>query len=920
MYRAFRNAMALQMGVVLACLVGTSVCAPAAQAAWRDSTNQATRKNDALEASFQSGLLYRLTDTATGKVLLSVDPAQLPGQMPLFGRTGIDLDKCKSSQEVAANGVTGSFTSSDGIECTVRWTLEPGKGDLILKVSARAPQPVNEIRYILFGCDIASHSVVWVDGYGAGHVAQAPWNETFLGDPEKDGGSPRFIHPLVALFQGEQTGWIVEGRDPRIGPANVMVRGHGNTATVGLVRRFPIATATPELFEVRIRPYSEHWEDAVDPHVAWMEKEAGFVPLEKRSPAWVKQIKNQGYVRVGNMEGLEQFAKAVDPTKTFLGRMVGWRPTPMDHNYPDYRMAEEAKPWAHRAKELGFHLGVHFNSQRVSKNLPEFYEKFRPGYQVVGKDERSNDIYEGINGDLVSCTSAYKPFRDCLIDQMKDAVDNGVDVVYLDESMGPGGKEVVDGVDGVQGLMLLMKEALERYPGIALETEQFNPMTAKYASFALSQMPLGHPLGGYILHRFIHIVPEGVMGSPTSESLMDAFDCWGYMMPGAGFSMEWDPAQEASWRQIAKAFQDYDLRPDGRLPRKQITRFESHYTHGLVPATIGPVPPEGLKLFGFTGRDGVTAYLEKHPNQRGLMLYQPGKEPQWVGMRRYGISEWPGPGALRDWLLYDGNKVLGLDPKQSYFFEEDPLPADRFHVTAIPKDFALYIDPDVRVNTHDVGPDVSWAKINFSGHGEIAMYVPDDCLVFLDGQEVAVDRATKTARATISAEQTKHSTLLAFRRADNQLIGEFADLPWQVSSKQRPWYVGQHIVLGYPGDTPLRRPHGVNEFFNRAGGFAQIVGKLPKASSIHLRGAFRVRPTTKDVPPYHGGVIRINGKEVVRLPGNGPQFDVYPFNIDLSSWAGQNVFLEFGSDYMRPPDPLWTDWFGPHIAIEEAKP
>jgi hypothetical protein len=41
---------------------------------------------------------------------------------------------------------------------------------------------------------------------------------------------------------------------------------------------------------------------------------------------------------------LEKLAKAVDPKKTFLGRVVGWRYFPMDYSYPNYRMTEELLP------------------------------------------------------------------------------------------------------------------------------------------------------------------------------------------------------------------------------------------------------------------------------------------------------------------------------------------------------------------------------------------------------------------------------------------------------------------------------------------------------------------------------------------------------------------------------------------------
>jgi hypothetical protein len=417
---------------------------------------------------------------------------------------------CKVSCKGDDSSVTAHYVLPDGGEWNLKWTIEPKAGDIILRSSGRAKSPVEEIRYIIFDCNIADHSLVWVDQYGVGHVTHGPSEDLIaIGDPEKDSSASTLAQPLVALFQGEKTGWLIEGRDPRIGPANLLAQGKGNGANVGMVRRFPVPTMTPALYEIRIRTYRDHWEDAVDPHIAWMEREAGFVPLDKRSPAWVKEIRNQAYVRVGNFDGLEALAKAVDPRKTFLGRMVGWRYFPMDHKYPDYRMPEESKKWVHRAKELGFRIGLHFNSACVATCFPELIERFRPGFLVTGKDDKGVDIYQGV-GDLIACSPAFKPWREYLIAQMKEAIDTGVDVVYLDGSMAPNGKYVIDGMDGIEALMLMMKEALQAYPNIALETEQFNPMTVKYASFALSQMPLGHSLGGYILHRFTNVVPEGV--------------------------------------------------------------------------------------------------------------------------------------------------------------------------------------------------------------------------------------------------------------------------------------------------------------------------------------------------------------------------------------------------------------------------
>ena len=72
-------------------------------------------------------------------------------------------------------------------------------------------------------------------------------------------------------------------------------------------------------------------------------QDTGYVPLEKKSPAWVREIKNQAYVAVGNYAGLEALAKRVDPHKTFVGRQGDYRKYAFDVGYPDYEPTPEAR-------------------------------------------------------------------------------------------------------------------------------------------------------------------------------------------------------------------------------------------------------------------------------------------------------------------------------------------------------------------------------------------------------------------------------------------------------------------------------------------------------------------------------------------------------------------------------------------------
>jgi hypothetical protein len=885
------------------------------------ASNAATAilKNESLQATIQSGMLISLKQVATGDELLSAHQDNALGKFLIWGPGSLPpINDSAVDQQAIDSSVATHITAHDGSDLEIQWKIEPGNGDLILNVSSKTPKPVDQIRFLFSGCDIVHHTAVWIDNYGVGRTFNAPWTGQEIGDPQTGQPAQSFVQPLLVLFEGQSSGWLIEGREPNIGPANVMMRGNGPSLDIGMVRCYPTPSAQPSLFEIRIRAYQGHWEDAVDPYVRWMESGAGFIPLKSHSPSWVGDIKNQAYIRIGDFDGLENLAARLDPKRTLVGRMVGAWIHPMDVGYPDYTLADSAAQWIHRARELGFHVGVHFNTNGISKDFPDLIQRFRGGLLVTGKDADGNDTYFGIEGAHrhLYCSCAYKPWRDYLISRMKPAVDAGVDLIYLDESLTPSGKFLVDGVTAIQGVMLLEREIKQAYPQAAVETEQFNPMNAHNADFSLSQMPLGHPLSGYIYHRFLNVVAEGVNSEPVDDPLMDAQESWGFMLPPA--------AKEESWLQIAKAFEQYNLVPDSRLPRTEFLRYDSHYTGGLVPAEdMSPSNDSVTRLFGFRGDDGVTAFYAKQGNKRGFVISKPNEPPQWIATRISGVSSWPGPGILcdwvpevglySDWLIYNGQTMLSLNPAKSYLLRSTAtLDQNRFHLTSVPPDFSPYMNPTTRVRGQDVGRNGNWFRINFTGHGECTAYVPDNCRAFLNGRELDVDRASHTARFAVSADADSPSAVVAFYRTSTPLVGKWVDLPWETPPDQRSWYVARHLLDDYSPDGPVRMIKDGDGFFNHVGGAAVILGQFPQAAQIRLQGAYCMRDDSQSTTG--DGVVRINGKEVFRVKPGGRPFQIRSFDVDVSSFAGQNVILEFGSEG-QVFGPTMADWFHPQILV-----
>jgi hypothetical protein len=347
-----------------------------------------------------------------------------------------------------------------------------------------------------------------------------------------------------------------------------------------------------------------------------------------------------------------------------------------------------------------------------------------------------------------------------------------------------------------------------------------------------------------------------------------------------------------------------------------------------MPVDGGPVAPEGENLFGLRGSHGVTAYFEKHPTQRGLVVHEPGKAPQWVGTRHFGIKSWRGAGVptyfgfrqyMRDWLIYDDTFLLGLDPQVTYMFDETvPRSQTRFHVTQVPDDFVGYTDMDRRIAPQEVGRDDSFFRLAFAGHGKMTLFVPDDYDVYLDGRKLDVDRRAKKASAAINASLPKAgslgyfiamrpdgtpaedanggrpSMLLAFRRTDTRLAGRWVDLPWQ-GSKDIAKTIGT----------------GADSFTMNVGAFGVFIGKFPSARRIRLEGSYVVSAST-GAPG--DGVVLINGKQVLRVPAGEPPYKLRDFHADVSSYASEYVLMEFLSD--GPVRGASANWDSPRIVVE----
>lgn len=544
---------------------------------WQDAQLRQTLTSNTVEAKFQAGNLYELTNLATGQKLINMNPVSLDSVLPLFGTLSADLSQASVTQEVGPGSVNTTYTWANGTVWHVDWSVDGD--DIVLDTYAQTPQAVSQFSYFINGADAVNHNIVAVDTNGVSNSSSGPFSGPLLAQygTSKTSNPASGVQPLIVLFEGNNQGFVVEGRDPQIGPSNLRPFGEGTTAELMMVRTLAFTpTNTPSMYEIRIRAYQGAWEDGVQPHIDWMENGLGFVPIDEKPQGWVKDIKTQVYIAPQDYTTLYEIASRLDPTKTYIGREASYRFFGFDIGFPDYSVDPGAAGWISQARSLGFHVGVHVNIGGIDYSYPDLIAQMAPALQQIGTDGGGNPIYDGTS-TFVYASAAYAPWRAYLVNAIAEVVAVGADVIYLDQTNGVLGKFMVDGITGIEGVQLLMQEIKAAYPHVSIQTEQFNPMSSRYADFALTTVEMGHALSGFLFSKFIKIVPEGINYQPTDLGILDSFTHWGHFTPGAG-----GVEVKESWLDIAEAFQQYNLIPDARLPLAagQVSGFSGGFVPG----------------------------------------------------------------------------------------------------------------------------------------------------------------------------------------------------------------------------------------------------------------------------------------------------------------------------------------------------
>ncbi len=681
-----------------------------------------------------------------------------------------------------------------------------------------------------------------------------------------DAGSPivsrTFTYPGVwkagiweaqlAVLQGEQGGFFVRSTDVTFQFKALHYEKDIESFALGFEtqNQAPFDALTSATSVVwRLNTYTGDWRVPARQYRDWMEQT--FKPWRlDEMPAWVQEIG-----LVVNLLGLldtnvlDKLAEQVDPTKTLL-YLVGWTKDGHDVNYPDYTPKVGFGEFVKAAHQYGFRVMPHTNLVGVSPYHP-LYAEFK---KSQFRDEWSGDLigwkWEQIEDPKrhAFINLADSKFRKHFIQQLKEIWrEHRVDAFFLDISHAVvnDANGLIEGLTAAQGNVLMHLELAEAMPSVVFGGEGLHEVTFFRESFAQrwrvtpwngepSAKP--HPISAFLFS--LYTLPCGYLGLPNPDSepqlyqeFMDSYEHWG-VLPTLRLrrTSQLDPEHTNAQKllSIARTWQELGLKPD----------FETDWGHE--------------NLFQYIGQDGEIATLSA--TDGGVIFRLPETDAGYE--RVFGVTQVTTNRSLPHWHAYNETKILGLNPKQSYFLSNIPRDFSQMHINSLPENVFV---TESRVTENAALFRLERTYVSY----EIDLLSQFHLLkmgIVANGEELRLQKGA------------------TFRLSDTILAAIHKDM----IAAQPPW---QDIK----GDT-----------------FGEWTLSLP--DSPHIRLEFDIG--LWDGPGHEksdGGtfIVSIQGNEIFREHYNQRKWK--HINLDLTPYRGQHIKLRFTTNPGPNGDPGW-DW------------
>ena len=599
----------------------------------------------------------------------------------------------------------------------------------------------------------------------------------------------------------------------------------------------------------RLNTYSGDWRVPARQYRDWMEQ--AFKPWRlDQMPSWVQEIG-----LVVNLLGLldtnvlDKLAEQVDPTKTLL-YLVDWTKDGHDRNYPEYTPKVGFAEFVKAAHRYGFRVMPHTNLVGVSP-YHALYAAFK---KSQFRDEWSGNL---IGWEWEQTESPHRHawinladsrFRKLFVQQLKEIWEKyRVDAFYLDISHAVinDANGLIEGLTAAQGNVQMHLELAEAMPGVVFGGEGLHEVTFFRESFAQrwrvspwhggpSARP--HPISSFLFSPYT--LPYGYLGLPNPDvepqlyqEFLASYESWG-VLPTLRLrrtsQLEPEHANTQKLLSIARAWQELGLKPD----------FETDW---------GPET-----LFQYVGEGGEFATLSA--TDGGTILHLPQEDTGYE--RAFGVTQVQTERSLPHWHAYNKTKILGLNPKQSYFLSDAPRDFSQVHINSLPEGVFLTAS---RVTENAALFRLERADVSH----EIDLLSQFHLLktgIVVNGEELRLQKGARFEPNETSIAGVQKATI-------------WANLPWQ----------------GISGNT-----------------FGEWTLSLPESPQVRLEFDIGLW----DGPGHEksdGGtfIVSIQGNEIFREHRHQRVWK--HISLDLTTYRGQQVVLRFTTNPGPNGNPGW-DW------------
>jgi hypothetical protein len=639
-------------------LIFSAVLATARPAKFETTGRRVTVTTDRYIAEFNGLSMTRVENRLTGQVYAAAKeaaggggvtirylrPAVPDKRYTLAEQTRLGVRKQKNGLTMVFTGLQHGETFDEGLRLALDLVVDPGTGDLLIspRVNARIEKVIGVRDRGVLNCTL---------NFG-------PLSEDLrLIIPASDGFSVTKDDTPEDWSYGNRwpKGWevaliIAEGREGCLGLwADEPELNYGRLLHVGRDEGWNVALTfeTADRIETcteitgatwRFNVFEGYWARAAERYVRQMEEQwPDLERLEEGTPAWADRIRVVITGPTPAPEVARRYARLLPPDTlavfTCQEWMKGWnsgaireQKVGMEYfpNWPltnpkRYHAREDMPAKFDALEKMDIHIFPYTNPNIVSGGHPWIRRK------IGARRYFGYRIWQRMHPELC-----------------RELVDTyGVSGIYEDCSWVVGRHKLgaPDGENWYQGSVRMRRYFDKLMPDVAVMGERNNEVTFRGQKFALSITQWGghaHPINAYIFGPFLRM-----WNLQLQPSGFDADDIRGWMTP-------WPTAYEENPMQERRM-----LRKRGIVFAEE--QLRSYWPEEWEPEVMHYFKREDGEEYRFVRRNG-TRFVKITPVGEELIYW-----------RLHGVSEAEvGEFGVQGWLGYDGDHIVGLNPRAVY--------------------------------------------------------------------------------------------------------------------------------------------------------------------------------------------------------------------------------------------------------------